>query len=196
MTALKNLTALAAAVLVAGLIGTAAEAAPTVACATLSPDATNKLLGNAGCQAYGETRDPNPANFDGLFALDGWEELVEIDARDVNGTSGKDGFTFTSVNGNLGGTWAISGFANYTLAIILKDGNQAPAPTLLYLIDSASGTWTTPWVNRRGNANPSLSNVQLWGVANVSKVPLPAAGLLMFAGLGGLGLASRRKARA
>jgi hypothetical protein len=184
----------AAAVAGAALFIAGAAQAATVACNTLIPDATGALIPNAGCQAYQSNADPNPDDFDGLFGLDDWMELVKIDAGDVDGSSSSNGFTFTSTDGNLSGTWSVSAAYTGPLAIVLKDGNQAPAPTLLYLLAGDSGTWTTPWVNNQGDPNASLSNVQLWGT--VAPIPIPAAGLLLFGGLAGLGVvAGRRRPR-
>jgi hypothetical protein len=175
---------------------TAASAA-TVACNTLIPDATGNLTPNAGCQAFEDTSDPDPADFDGLFGYDDWVELAKIDANDIDGNSSDGGFTFTSTDGNKTGTWSVTGYTG-PLVIVLKDGNQAPAPTLLYLLDGTSGTWSSPWVNSNtGESVASLSNVQLWGLeVRPPPIPVPAAGILLVTALGGLGFLARRKATA
>src|SRR5688500_266244 len=129
MSVIQGLPKIAAVALVAGLFAGASHAA-TVSCSSLTPNATSKLTPNSGCQAYQNTADPNPANFDGLFGANDWTELAKINANNINGTSSvtKNGgtFSFTSTNGNASGTWSISGYLFEKLAIVLKDGNQAP----------------------------------------------------------------------
>lgn len=164
-------------------------------CNTLVPDATNKLTANDGC--YGVdgigVSNPQPADFDGLLGLNNWTVLEKDESVAANVNYDNGGFKFTSNDGNFNGTWEVAQsildqYAN--VAIVMKDGNQNPIPTLVYIVSTTSGNWMTPWVNNQGRPNNSLSNVQL--IVN-GQIPLPAAGWLMIAGIGGLAALKRRK---
>jgi len=182
------------------LVTGAANAVTFTPCDELSPDATNKLLSNDGCVGLDNLLPNNNSNpelddFDGMFGVAEWTK--EIGKTSVSGNIDVDvgGFTFKSTDGNLTGTWSVSQslLDMYgSLAIVMKDGNQLPIPTIAYLISSTNGSWSTPWVNSQGAANPSLSNVRLI-VGDPSVIPLPAAGWLLLAGLGGLAVYGRKK---
>ena len=73
MSLIHRFAKMATVAMVAGLV-TGASHAATVSCNNLAPDATSKLTPNGGCQAYQNTADPNPANFDGLFGVNDWTE--------------------------------------------------------------------------------------------------------------------------
>jgi hypothetical protein len=186
----------AAGVLAVGFGAMSASAATFVDCATLVPDATGKLTPSDACAASDSNQPPQGSQLDGLFGLDNWKQIGKIEAGDVDGTSGGDGWTFTSEDGNFTGTWSISqAILNkyVALAWILNDGNQAPAPTIAYRVSTSPGTWETPWVTggqgpNAGSPNNSLSNVQLVGV-----IPLPATGWLLLSVLGAGGFVAHRR---
>jgi hypothetical protein len=210
---LKTLLAAGALALMAG----GAQAATFVACDSpeLEPDATNKLTANIGCVGIDGIGSSNPGAGDlvGMFGQDSWGLIQKFDVAEgpvsVNGSA--NGFSFSSSDQNYSGTWSISQALldswNF-LAIILKDGNQDPIPTLAYLVNTSAGTWVTPWANQKCTKGPegecgdwdplnSLSNVQLWVSGEKIEpppVPLPAAGFLMIGALGGLAVFRRRRA--
>jgi hypothetical protein len=118
-----------------------------------------------------------------------------------------NGFSFSSDDKNFSGTWSISQALLDSwkfLAIVMKDGNQDPIPTLAYLVNTSSGSWETPWANFKCEGKDearecgwedlnSLSNVQLWvSDEKMPPVPVPAAGFLMIGALGGLAALRRR----
>jgi hypothetical protein len=206
----KTLLAAGAVALMAGGAG----AATFPACSTLAPDATNKLTANIGCvgiEGIG-TSNPGAGDLKFMFGQESWTLVQKFDVLDgpasINGSA--NGFSFSSTDKNFTGTWSITQTLldswNF-LAIVMKDGNQDPIPTLAYRISTLSGTWATPWakevctggrVKTCSGWEPlnSLSNVQLWvsdKKIDTSPVPLPAAGFLMIGALGGLAALRRRR---
>lgn len=113
-----------------------------------------------------------------LFGMTGW-----ILAQKNDSSTGDQKITFTDapVNGTKSGDWEISGHADKTV-ITLKAGNGFGA----FLLDQPglSGLWST---------GKDLSHASIYYIGTPSEVPLPAAGLLLLGGLGGLGLAGRRR---
>jgi hypothetical protein len=82
--------------------------------------------------------DPNPADFDGLFGLDGWTELVKFETTEGQAeNNSEDGFSFSWTSNFMGGTWDLAGLIG-DFVIVLKDGNKAPAPTIFYLVEGGS----------------------------------------------------------
>ena len=76
-----------------------------------------------------------------------------------------------------------------------QDRNTDPAAFVGYIMDGTSGTWTSPLLKDDGSGDQrDLSNVELFARGgSVPVVPLPASGLLLIAGLGGLAAMRRRK---
>ena len=113
--------------------------------------------------------------------------------------SKKASFTYTVENGDLG-----------LNAIYVKGGNLGG---VLFTYDESdfsydattmtfSGTFSTAGLLNRGGNQPDISNVVFFdsftfpgggGGENPPPVPLPAAGFMLLAGLGGLAAAKRRK---
>jgi hypothetical protein len=184
-----------------------AAAGVFTACGLGSPDATNKLLDNDGCVLVtgivpNDNAQPDAGDLAGMFGQTPWLEIAKIDAGATGSAPGNtmNGFTFASANGNASGTWSVAQSildAWTYVAIVMKDGNHKPAATIAYLISDLDGTWSTPWENCNGKKGckpvNALSNATLW--VSGATIPLPAAAWLMLAGLGGLGLMSRRKAK-
>lgn len=119
----------------------------------------------------------------GLFNLTNWSFLAKYENPD--GGAETNGLT---VSGN---TWSFAGSLFYeAVAIILKQGNTFSA----YLFDgglASTGTWSTPGF---GQGAGGLSHMSIYTSGNpTSPIPLPAAGWLMLAGLGGLVAVRRRR---
>lgn len=134
-------------------------------------------------------------DLDNIFSTSGWTLLEKV--NDDRGTSGFLTVTVLTEdddgNGLTGGwEWTSEdGWGSMTKVMaVLKGGPSFSA----YLIDlsETSGTWdTTGIVNGNGGASPGLSHLTLYSAPDV--VPLPAAGWLLLIGIGGLGVASRRR---
>jgi hypothetical protein len=168
------------------------------------PYPTNALKANVGCEGSSSTSFTQPQNLD-IFGKTGWLQIAKLESTSPGSPANLDtaGVTFksTSVTGNFSGTWSVaqSVYDNYSyVAIVMNDGNHNPHPTIAYLVTALGGTWITPWVHRiHDTLENSLSNVQFVGIrGETTVIPLPAAGWLILAGLGGLGLVARRRSRA
>lgn len=214
MKVMKSLRVMFAA---AALVVTAAsaQAATFPACTTLPPDASGKLTSNIGCVGIGGIGSSNPGagDLNDMFGQASWSLIQKfdvIDGKSIDGSEG--GFSFSSADKNFSGRWSISQTLLDSwkfLAIVMKDGNQDPIPTLAYLVNTVGGAWNTPWAKQKctGTGDKktcvweplnSLSNVQLWvSEKNITPppppVPLPAAGFLLVGALGGLAALRRRR---
>lgn len=97
----------------------------------------------------------------------------------------------------LSGAWSFTlpgapvgyGWGNLVLAFKSGEGQLDP-DWAAFLLPSGvtSGSWSI------ASGRQSLSHANLYGQLVPSAVPLPAAGLLLIAGLGAMGVARRRKA--
>lgn len=164
------------------LAGTAGAA--TMTCTTTGPGSSAATLSltdslSAECFNGNDTSDIDLTT--SIFGLTDW--ILADKSDDV--TSGNQTITFTSgvtKNANSGG-WAISSIGSAADVMVnLKAGNGWGS----FLVDTTSGTWTS---------SKGLSHASIYYRAGtpVGTVPLPAAGWMLLAGLGGLVAAKRRK---
>lgn len=131
-------------------------------------------------------------NGQSIFGYDDWTEIAKSDVGDPN-----DIFSLTISNDGKSGTWTL--IAPYTWGEgVYAFAIKGAVDNAVYLMDKAYtfGTWNTIDLENKGGNDPALSNITLFGTTDVSVVPLPAAGWLLLMGIGGLGVASRRRRKA
>lgn len=76
------------------------------------------------------------------------------------------------------------------LALKSGEGNGDPDWAVFALNGETAGTWK---IVSPGPGSQALSHANLYGSYTVEQVPLPAAGLLLLGGLGGLAMVRRRR---
>lgn len=171
-----------------GLAATAAGAS-TMNCTTPGGggSAATFTLGDAAGAACFSGNDTNQvdANFT-LFGETGW---VLSDKNDGPDGDGVIEFTTAPANNSKSGVWAIDTLAGLSEVVITLKAGKGFAAFLLDLsaTDPLTGTWTS---------SKDLSHASIYYRGTVSAIPLPAGGLLLLTGLGGIGLAARRRRRA
>ncbi len=137
---------------------------------------TLTVSGAAECFAGNDTNTIDDA-FE-MFGMDMWV----LASKNDSGT-GDQAITFTDapVNGDFSGTWGISDISAFDKVVVtLKAGNFFGA----FLVTDTSGTWS---------ATKDLSHSSIYYNGESAIIPLPAAGWLMLAGLGGIAALRRRK---
>jgi hypothetical protein len=164
--------------------------------------ALSNFTTSTACAGAYEGNNSNQ-DLDGLFGEDWGGEFLKIETpKDWNGSvlsKAASGVTLTILGkGDAEGTWSVDTWGTFTkIMAVLKGGSSFSA----YLVDLAdlSGTWNTLGIEKgNGKPGPGLSHISFYGIKGdvppPSEVPLPAAGWLMLAGIGGLAALRRRKA--
>jgi hypothetical protein len=162
-------------------LGASGASALTMGLTDLGTCNTSQLTTSTDCEGAFEGNDAN-SNLDGLFSKSGWTKLsgVSLSLTGAGGTSG---------------TWSVSGWGSLTTVMAVLKGGPTFAAYLLDL-SATSGDWNTSGL-LKGNLTPGpgLSHFEFYST-EPSAVPLPAAGWMLIAGLGGLGLMGRSRRRA
>ncbi|MBE0414834.1 VPLPA-CTERM sorting domain-containing protein [Yoonia sp.] len=147
------------------------------------------------CAGAFEGNDSNQ-DLSGLFGGTDWTELVKVDIEGGETSNTQNGTTLTLTAGTTF-TWEITDWMGYNpVMAIVKAGSFFTA----YLIDTdlgtdgAGNTFSIFVGNQDDPKNPEISHLTMYGSPSV--IPLPAAGWLLLMGIGGLGVASRRRRKA
>lgn len=166
-------------------VAASGASAKTMSLTDLGTCNISQLTTSTACEGAFMGNDSN-SDLDGIFGKNGWTEIAKID----KGT--QDGILSITNAGGTSGNWSVSGWGSLTMVMaVLKGGPDFAA----YLLDlnSTSGTWNTLGLLKgNGKPGPGLSHFTLY-TTDAAEVPLPAAGWMMVAGLGGLGLIRRRR---
>ena len=138
----------------------------------------------------------------GMFSLDGTSSLFPsvtgsefmISLTDANTATfrymvGADDPALTAI-AVKGGSDQNEGGASIALYNFFDGDFSYDAATMTY-----SGTFSTEGLFNNGGQTPGISNVTFFdtGMPDMPQVPVPAAGFMLLAGLGGLAAARRRK---
>lgn len=130
-----------------------------------------------------------------FFGLTNWIVGVSTDPTAGDGSIEAEATGQNSASG----TWAITSYSGMgPLMIVLKSGHQFGAFLLGDLASALSGTWNIQ--RERCNVNgcttlgKNLSHGSVYYSPVPSAVPVPAAGLMLLAGLAGLAALRRKRA--
>lgn len=154
---------------------------------------------SSACEGAYDGNDSNQ-NLDGVFGTNGWMEIVKVDDPASDGT--QNGVTLNvGNNGGTSGTWSVSDWNGYSLVMAVIKGGPTFSAYLLGDPSGTSGTWDTNGIlNGNGGRGPGLSHLTLYYAQNgdnpphpPAPIPLPAAGWLLLAGIGGMAALKRRR---
>lgn len=197
----SKLKALMTGAAVAVVIGAGQAGAASVACDTLSPNVTDLVTPNYGCEALTSADNDSAAAVSGMFAETDWAQIAKVE-----GFPGTDS-PLSILGDEEGGSWSVlaSVFDMYEkVMLVFKGGDRAlPEAVVGYLIKDTSGTYTSPFYDVQGGRGPNagqfkikdISHVSLYAADRVSAVPVPAGLPLLMSALG-LGAMLRRRTSA
>ncbi len=121
-----------------------------------------------------------------------YKSVGDVGSAQEKGDNAHAFASFTTGSNGIG-TWALNDAPSATIKFLvgLKQGTTYAA----FLVNAKSGTWFTA-NSASSDPKAEVSHYDLWYAGRVtppSAVPLPAAGWLLIAALGGLVVAKRRK---
>jgi hypothetical protein len=190
------------------LAGGANAATTLVSCDTAKGDVTDYVQPTSSCFGLLDLSDGSGEKLADLNALNingttgGWSTLGKFNTTDGDDDFSNDYFSLDdSGGGNTDGIWSLLAAATAAYGefmLIFKSGqddNTLPAAFVGYILAGDNGTWSSPFLNIKNGDQRALSNVELYGRGTPAPVPVPAAGLMLLAGIGGL-TAMRRRTRA
>lgn len=192
-----RLKLLAAAALLAANFGVTASEASTITCNFVNGNLSNtttytlEVTGAAACGLSGNDDASALGSIPGVFAAPPpWTLVHKTDSPNLTDALSLSGLNPTTATS---GNWTISAFPELTqIAVVLKAGNNFAAFLLTPFIDSGR------WLSDRGISHASIYTRSCvagdpgCGV-NLEPIPLPAAGWMLLAGVGGLAAIRRRR---
>ena len=189
------------------LLSAAVPATGSVAATACTGGVADGVSPNIGCETGAPRANDSAAQLeaDMLFGIDDYAFIAKD--NDLDGTDEGDAGalsvmnTFFDSGDPIGGTFTIaqSVFDMFSsVVVVLKAGgaNTTPDSYAGYLLSDPAGdtntfSYSSIFLNKNGNTQ-GISHIALYGA--LAAVPLPAAGWLLLAALGWLGLARRRGA--
>lgn len=184
-----------AAILGAVFLATSASAAT---CVVNSVSFTLEGAAGAQCMAGNDLGRNGIAEQDlDFFGLTNWIVGVSTDPSEGDGSIEANGTGFSGSSG----TWSIGSYPSMSpLMIVLKSGHQFGAFLLDDMVAALSGTWNISrercTVRGCTTVGKNLSHASVYYSPVPSAAPVPAAGLMLLAGLGGLVALRRKRAAA
>jgi hypothetical protein len=196
----RSFRTLAAAATLALLAPVAQASTCDIANFTTSTDCVSPVTGGPGGNVTVTQMNAGP----GVFGSTAWSLIDAISSTLLPGPQDSDdGFFTFAYDGDLqSGTWSLNPLYTWG-AGLFAFAIKGATDNAVYLMDTdfTSGTWTVNDLEGPRGGTPDLSNVQLFGTADLvlrdvpppPAIPLPAAGWMMIAGLGALAALRRRK---
>ena len=126
---------------------------------------------------------------EGLFGQTDWEFIIKNDSPD-----GDDGDDLTITEPGTDGSFSYTGDLSMfeQIVVVLKQSSTFSAYLFDTPVDFSDASWSTQWA---GNQSGELSHLSIYGRGDgdTPQIPLPAAGWMMIAGIGGLAALRRRR---